>query len=43
MSSNTKRQSNFDSNHIYVGRVKWFNNKSGYGFITSCDEKNKDE
>ena len=43
MSSNTKRHSNFDSNHIYVGRVKWFNNKSGYGFITSCDEKNKDE
>ena len=24
-------------------QLKWFNNKSGYGFITSCDEKNKDE
>ena len=34
---------NFDKSHVYVGRVKWFNNKSGYGFITSCDEKNKDE
>tara|TARA_B100001758_G_scaffold244420_1_gene255741 strand:- start:5848 stop:6381 length:534 start_codon:yes stop_codon:yes gene_type:complete len=20
-----------------LGRVKWFNNKTGYGFITSCD------
>lgn len=34
---------NFDKSHVYVGRVKWFNNKSGYGFITSCDEKNQDE
>ena len=36
-------KSSFDTEHQYVGRVKWFNNKSGYGFITSCDEKNKDE
>lgn len=33
----------FDTEHVFVGRVKWFNNKSGYGFITSCDDKNKDE
>ena len=43
MSGNTNSSSNFDRTHVYVGRVKWFNNKSGYGFITSCDEKNKDE
>ena len=43
MSSNTKSSSNFDRKHVFVGRVKWFNNKSGYGFITSCDDKNKDE
>lgn len=26
----------------YVGRVKWFNNKSGYGFITMIGEEQKD-
>lgn len=25
-----------------VGRVKWFNNKSGFGFITLCDGADKD-
>ena len=25
---------NFDTNKVYAGRVKWFNNKSGFGFIT---------
>lgn len=25
-----------------VGRVKWFNNKSGFGFITLCDGDDKD-
>lgn len=26
-----------------VGRVKWFNNKSGFGFITLCDGEHKDK
>lgn len=25
------------SEHVHVGRVKWFNNKAGYGFITITD------
>lgn len=25
-----------------VGRVKWFNNKSGFGFITPCEGDDKD-
>ena len=25
-----------------VGRVKWFNNKSGFGFITVCNGEQKD-
>lgn len=26
-----------------VGRVKWFNNKSGFGFITVCEGDHKDK
>jgi cold shock protein len=26
-----------------TGRVKWFNNKSGFGFITVCDGDQKDK
>ena len=26
-----------------LGRVKWFNNKSGYGFITVCEGEHKDK
>lgn len=26
-----------------VGRVKWFNNKSGFGFITLCDDTDKEK
>lgn len=25
-----------------IGRVKWFNNKVGYGFITTCDDNASD-
>lgn len=25
-----------------IGRLKWFNNKVGYGFITTCDDKASD-
>lgn len=25
-----------------TGRVKWFNNKNGYGFISTCEEESKD-
>lgn len=31
-----------ESNTI-IGRVKWFNNKSGFGFITACDGDLKDK
>ena len=27
----------------FVGKVKWFNNKSGYGFITFINSKEKDK
>jgi cold shock CspA family protein len=36
MSSNTEDVTPFSS-EILTGRVKWFNNKAGYGFITVTD------
>ena len=32
----------FTSGEKTIGRVKWFNNKTGYGFLTTCDDENKD-
>ena len=26
-----------------TGRVKWFNNKAGFGFVTACDGELKDK
>lgn len=36
MSSNKDNVTNCSSNRL-IGRVKWFNNKAGYGFITVTD------
>jgi cold shock CspA family protein len=30
------------SSERLIGRVKWFNSKSGFGFITVCDGAHKD-
>ena len=27
----------------YTGQVKWFNNKAGFGFVTSCEGEFKDK
>lgn len=32
----TASSQDFDASTSYTGRVKWFNNKAGYGFITVC-------
>ena len=32
------RSSNMTDTERYTGMVKWFNNKSGFGFITVCGE-----
>ena len=34
--------SNMSSERL-IGRVKWFNNKSGFGFITVCNGEQKDK
>ena len=39
--TDTTSSGNFDSTITHTGRVKWFNNKAGYGFITIC--KSSDE
>ena len=34
MADTTSTNVNFDESVTYTGRVKWFNNKQGYGFVT---------
>ncbi len=34
---------NLDETAVFVGRVKWFNNKAGYGFATVVEGPRKDE
>tara|TARA_B100001063_G_C16753304_1_gene551606 strand:- start:1165 stop:1644 length:480 start_codon:yes stop_codon:yes gene_type:complete len=34
MADTTSNSVNFDESVTYTGRVKWFNNKQGYGFVT---------
>tara|TARA_B100001142_G_scaffold328439_1_gene388545 strand:- start:537 stop:998 length:462 start_codon:yes stop_codon:yes gene_type:complete len=37
MSENTDNTSNWSEETQYSGRVKWFNNKAGFGFVTIVD------
>ena len=32
-----------DSSERYLGRVKWFNNKAGFGFVTCLNGDRKDD
>ena len=36
-------KSGSDSSARLLGRVKWFNNKAGFGFVTVLDGEKKDE
>jgi cold shock CspA family protein len=38
MSSNTNTNNNTNNTNVYIGQVKWFDNKKGYGFITLLDK-----
>ena len=42
MSFSVESESETQSESLYLGRVKWFNNKAGYGFITVTDGEHKD-
>lgn len=37
MTSEQETVTNYGTNEHLIGRVKWFNNKAGYGFITVTD------
>jgi CspA family cold shock protein len=42
-SSNSETEKSSSSQSRITGRVKWFNNKVGFGFITACDGELKDK
>ena len=42
MSENNSSTPSFDGTR-YMGRVKWFNNRAGFGFVTVLDGPQKDE
>lgn len=44
MSNANDTTPNVDSSDLLLGRVKWFNNRAGFGFVTvlSGDKKNED-
>jgi cold shock CspA family protein len=37
MASEQEKVTNYNATEHLIGRVKWFNNKAGYGFITVTD------
>jgi cold shock CspA family protein len=41
--SDTASSQDFDASTSYTGRVKWFNNKAGYGVITVCRSSSDDK
>lgn len=41
-SNGTASSQEFNESTSYTGRVKWFNNKAGYGFITVCKSSTDD-
>jgi len=40
--TDTTSSGDFDDSVYYFGRVKWFNNKAGYGFCTVVGDENGD-
>jgi cold shock CspA family protein len=39
----TTSSGNFNPNTMHTGRVKWFNNKAGYGFLTVCKSTDSEQ
>jgi cold shock CspA family protein len=40
--TDTTSSGNIDTTSFYFGRVKWFNNKAGYGFVTIVGDAGSD-
>jgi CspA family cold shock protein len=43
MSEQTITVTQEEQPHRFTGKVKWFNNKSGFGFVTACEGDLKDK